>query len=203
MIWGGKSTIFGNIHFQPTQLNGGPSQVLDRSVDVLSLSPTAGARFKPRWVGKFYPRVFFGGRKNWKSQKHHVFFKDLFFWLVSNSHRGLCYKNKVVRGFFFTPQKHILKQASLAQKEAQKINWWRINLRMKRTQQCIFRKWCGVWKWGFQSSEDWVKLGPDTIPPLWWSFRYHTLPGPSDDLVKLGFCLQRSFNSDLTWRYFI
>ena len=45
MIWGGKSTIFGNIHFQPTQLNGSPSQVLDRSVDVLSLSPTAGARF--------------------------------------------------------------------------------------------------------------------------------------------------------------
>ena len=99
--WFGGKTHYFRKHPLPTKLNGGPSQVLDRSVDVLSLSPTAGARFNPRWVGKFYPRVFFGGRKNWKPQKHHVLFKDhFFFWLVSNSKRGLCYKNKVVRGFF-------------------------------------------------------------------------------------------------------
>jgi len=119
---GGKPTIFGNIHFQPTQLNGGPSQVLDRSVDVLSLSPTAGARFNPLWVGKFYPRVFFGGRKNWKPQKHHVLFKDHFFLVGFKFETRFMLQKQSCERIFFTPQKHILKQASLAQKEAQKIN---------------------------------------------------------------------------------
>ena len=100
---GGKPTIFGNIHFQPTQLNGGPSQVLDRSVDVLSLSPTAGARFNPRWVGKFYPEAEKTG-----SPKNTMYcLKTIFFGWFQIRNAVYVTKTKLWEDFFHTSKTHI------------------------------------------------------------------------------------------------